>query len=59
MKQEEIKRNDLMSEKHKKTFKYLDYVKNLLILASPIAGCVSVSAIALLVCVLVVLRVLQ
>ena len=29
----EIKHNDLMSEKYKKTFKYLNYVENLLILS--------------------------
>ena len=30
----EIKNNDLMSEKYKKTCKYLNYVENLLILSS-------------------------
>ena len=30
---DEIKHNDLMSEKYKKTFKYLNYVENLLILS--------------------------
>ena len=38
---DEIKHNDLMSEKSKKTCKYLNYVENLLILASTIGGCVS------------------
>ena len=48
---DEIKHNDLMSEKYKKTCKYLNYVENLLILASTIACCVSISTFALLVCV--------
>ena len=48
---DEIKHNDLMSEKYKKTCKYLNYVENLLILASTIAGCVSISTFASSVCV--------
>ena len=48
---DEIKHNDLMSEKYKKTCKYLNYVKNLLILASTITGCVSIFAFASKVCV--------
>ena len=48
---DEIKQNILMSEKYKKTCKYLNYVENLLILASTVAGCVSIPAFALLVCV--------
>ena len=48
---EEIKHNDLMSEKYKKTCKYLNYVEHLLILASTVTGCVSVSSFPLLVCV--------
>ena len=39
-----------MSEKYKKTCKYLKYVKYLLILVSTVTGCVSISAFALLVC---------
>ena len=46
---DEIKHNDLMSEKYKKTCKYLNYVEDLLILSSTISGCVSISAFALLV----------
>ena len=46
---DEIKHNDLMSEKYKKTFKYLNYVENLLILSSTITGCVSFSVFASLV----------
>ena len=50
---DEIKHNALMSEKYKKTYKYLNYVENLLILASTVTGYVSISAFASLVCVLV------
>ena len=46
---EEIKHNDLMSEKYQKTCKYLNYVEHLLILVSKVAGCVSVSAFVSLV----------
>ena len=46
---DKIKYNDLMSEKYKKTYKYLNYVENLLILVSAVTGCVSVSAFASLV----------
>ena len=42
-------KNDLMSEKYKKTCKYLSYVENLLILVLAVIGCVSTSAFALLV----------
>ena len=55
MKQEilldEIKHNDLMSEKYKKTCKYINYVEYLLILVSTIIGSVSISTFALLFCV--------
>ena len=40
------KHNGLMSEKYKKTCKYLNFVKNLLILVSTVTGCVSISALA-------------
>ena len=40
-----------MSEKYKKTYKYLNYVESLLILASTVTGCVSNSAFVPLVCV--------
>ena len=43
---DEIKHNDLMIEKYKKTCKYLHYVEQLFILASAITGCVSISAFA-------------
>ena len=48
-----------MSEKYKRTCKYLNYVEHLLIIASTVTGCVSISAFASLICVPVVLRVLQ
>ena len=47
----EIKYNDLMRKKYKKTCKYLNYVENLLILASAVTRYVSISAFASLVCV--------
>ena len=40
-----------MSENYKKTGKYLNHVEHLLFLASTIAGCISISAFASLVCV--------
>ena len=40
-----------MNEKYKKRCKYLNYVKHLLILASTVTGCVSISTFASLVCV--------
>ena len=43
---EEIKHNDLMSEKYKKSCKYLNSVEDLLILVSTVTGCVSISAFA-------------
>ena len=48
---DEIKHNDLMSEKHKKICKYLSYAEHLLILASTVAGCILTTAFASLVCV--------
>ena len=47
---DEIKHNDLTSEKYKNTCKYLNYVENLLILSSATAVCVSISTFAWLVC---------
>ena len=43
------KHNDLMSEKHKTTCKYLNYVEHLLVLASTITGSLSLSALTSLV----------
>ena len=48
---DETKHNDLISEKYKNTCRYLNYVEHLLILASIITGCVSISAFASLVCI--------
>ena len=42
-----------MSEKHKKTCKYLNYVEQLLILASTVTGCLSLSTFPSLVAVYV------
>ena len=50
---DDINHNDLMSKKHKKTCKYLNYIEHLLLIASTVTGCVSISAFASLVCVLV------
>ena len=41
---EEIKHDNLMSKKHKKTCKHLRCVKHLLILVSTNTSCVSISA---------------
>ena len=41
---DELKHNDVMSEKYKKTYKYLNYVEHLLILVSTVTGCISISA---------------
>ena len=38
-----------MSEKYKKTCKYLNYVENLLIVLLTVTGCISISAFAALV----------
>ena len=40
----ETKHDNLLSEKHNKTGKYWNYVENVLILWSAVAGCVSISA---------------
>ena len=47
---DEIKHNDLMSEKYRKICKYLNYAENLLILPG-IADWISISAFASLVCI--------
>ena len=43
---DEIKQNDLISEKYKKTCKHFNYVEHLFILVPTITGCVSISAFA-------------
>ena len=40
---EEIKQNELMSKKHKMVYTTLNYIEHLLILASKVIGCISVS----------------
>ena len=47
---DEIKHNDLLHEKCKKTCNYLNYVEHLLLLVSTVVGWVLISAIASLVC---------
>ena len=41
---EEMKQNESMSKKHKMVYTTLNYIEHLLILASKIIGCISVSA---------------
>ena len=48
---EEIKHNDLMSEKYKKTCTYLNYIEHLLILLSAVTGCVLIFSFVSLICV--------
>ena len=43
---EEIKQNELMSRKHKKVSKTLNYFEQVLILTSTITGCISISTFA-------------
>ena len=43
---EEIEQNELMSREHKKICATLNYMEHFLILASPITGCISISAFA-------------
>ena len=45
----EIDQNELKSKKLKKVFRVLPYIEHLLILASTVTGCVSISAFAPLV----------
>ena len=46
---EKIKYNGLISRKHKKTCTTLNYIKNLLVLASTVTGCFSISSFCSLV----------
>ena len=55
----EINQNELMSKKHKNICKVLNSIENLLIVISTITGCVSISAFASVVGILLELRVLQ
>ena len=51
MKREEIKQNELISEKHKKVCRDLNYFEHFFIFISTFSGYVSIFAIALLVAV--------
>ena len=46
---EEINQNELISKKHTKVCRVLNYIEHLLILISIVSGCVSISAFASLV----------
>ena len=50
---EEIKQKELMSRKHKKVCKTLNYIEQFLIFASTITRCVSISAFASLLGILI------
>ena len=43
---EEIKQNELMSKKHKRVCRTLNYIEHFIILASAITGCISITAFA-------------
>ena len=45
----EMKHNDLVSEKHKKVYRVLNYFENFLVFVSAASGCVSISAFVSLV----------
>ena len=51
----EINQNELMSKKYKKVCRILNYVEHLFILTSTVSGCVSISAFASLLDILVLL----
>ena len=40
---EEINQNELMSKKHKKVYRVLNYVEHIFILISTVSGCISIS----------------
>ena len=42
----ETNRKEMLSKKHKNVYTTLNYIEHFLILASPITGCVSISAFA-------------
>ena len=43
---EEMNQNELISKKHKKVYRVLSYIEQLLTLISTVTGCVSISAFA-------------
>ena len=48
-----MNQNELISKKYKKVYTILNYIEHLLILASVVIGCVSISAFASLVGILI------
>ena len=56
---DEIKDNDLISEKHKKMYRSLNYIGHFLVFVSSVSSRISISAFASLAGVLADLRVLQ
>ena len=46
---DEIKQNELMNGKHKKVYTTRNYMEHFLILASTLSGCISISAFASLI----------
>ena len=50
---EDIDQNELMTKKHKKVCTTLNYIEHFLILASVVTGCISISAFASLLGILV------
>ena len=56
---EEINQNELMSNKHKKVYRVLNYIEHLPIVISTVTGCISIFAFASLVGIPIGIRVLQ
>ena len=56
---EEITQNELMSNKHKKVYRVLNYTEHLPIVISTVTGCISIFAFASLVGIPIGIRVLQ
>ena len=54
-----MNQNELISKKYKKVYTILNYIEHLLILASVVTGCVSISAFASLVGILIGTTLLQ
>ena len=50
---EEIKQNELISKKQKNVCRTLNYIEHVLILASTVTGCISISAFVSLISVLI------
>ena len=56
---EEINQHELMSNKHKKVYRVLNYIEHLPIVISTVTGCISIFAFASLVGIPIGIRVLQ